>query len=79
MFLYFYVKTLKVNVWRGEFILTRRKNLYVLSLIVLALLILLAALNLYSFNYAKNACIDNSKTPIVERTFLAINWSVSCE
>lgn len=59
--------------------MTRRKNLYVLSLIVLSLLILSAVLNFNSFNYAKNACIYNGKTPIVDRTFLAFNWSVSCE
>ncbi|MDQ0975909.1 hypothetical protein QFZ31_005787 [Neobacillus niacini] len=59
--------------------MTKRKNLYVLSLIVLALLILSAVLNFNSFNYAKNACIENGKTPIVDSTFLVFNWSVFCE
>ncbi|WP_157077274.1 hypothetical protein [Robertmurraya korlensis] len=57
--------------------MTKRKN--VLSLIVLALLILTAVLNLNTYNYAKNACIENGKTPIVDSTFLSFNWSVSCE
>jgi hypothetical protein len=58
---------------------TKKKNLYVLSLIVLALLILSAVLNFNSFNYAKNSCIGNGKNPIVDSTLLVINWSVSCE
>lgn len=59
--------------------MTKRKNLYVLSLIVLALLILSGVLNFNTYIYAKNACVENSKTPIVDSTFLAFNWSVSCE
>jgi flagellar basal body-associated protein FliL len=59
--------------------MTKGKSLYVLSLMVLAFLIMIAVLNYTSFNYAQKACIDNNKSPIVDKTFLALNWTVSCQ
>jgi hypothetical protein len=50
-----------------------------LSFVCAACITLAAALNYGSFNFAKNACVDNNKTPIVDKSFLAINWSVSCK
>jgi hypothetical protein len=50
-----------------------------ISSMVLAFLIISAVLNGNSLTSAKNACIDNNKTPTVEKSFLAFNWSVSCE
>lgn len=57
----------------------KRKKLSLLSGTALAFLLFSVLLNYHSFNYAKNACTENNKVPIVDKTFLAVNWSVSCE
>ena len=59
--------------------LLKRKRLTLLSVTAFIFLLFLAVLNNNSLNYAKNACIDNNKTPLVDKTLFAINWSVSCK
>lgn len=59
--------------------MTKRKSLYVFSLMVLAFLILSVVLNYNSFNYVQKACIEDNKSPIVDKTFLVFNWTVSCQ
>ncbi|WLR42561.1 hypothetical protein LC087_18045 [Bacillus carboniphilus] len=35
--------------------------------------------NYNSFNKTKNSCFESNGKPTVEKSFLAINWSVSCK
>ncbi|KSU64527.1 hypothetical protein AS034_01430 [[Bacillus] enclensis] len=59
--------------------MTNKSKLIGLILIVLAFITVSAALNYGSFAFAKKACTDNNKTPMVETGLLAFNWSVSCK
>ncbi len=57
----------------------KRKKLFLLCLMVLALLTLSAFLNYNSLNYTKNACTENNMTPKVDKSFFAFYWNVSCK
>ncbi|PLR80360.1 hypothetical protein CVD25_14440 [Bacillus canaveralius] len=57
----------------------KRKRFFVAFFTILSFLVVAIILNYKSLEYAKNACIDNNKTPKIEQGFLAFNWSVSCE
>lgn len=59
--------------------LTNKSKLIGLTLLVLAFIIVSAALSYGSLAFAKKACTDNNKTPIVDTGLLAFNWSVSCK
>lgn len=50
-----------------------------LCFIVLSFSAIAIISNFNSLEITKSACIENNKTPNVEKDFLAINWSVSCE
>ncbi|MBM7660280.1 hypothetical protein JOC85_001047 [Bacillus mesophilus] len=56
----------------------KKKKIYVSSLLI-TFFSLAIALNYHSLHSAKNACIENNMTPDVDQSFLAINWTVSCE
>lgn len=50
-----------------------------LPVILLAILLFLALLNIDSLGKAQDACISNDKVPMVEKTILAFHWSVHCK
>jgi hypothetical protein len=55
------------------------KKTKLFSVTLLAFLVVAVLSNYQSLQIAKNACIDNDRTPQVEQSPLAFNWSVSCE
>ncbi len=57
----------------------KRKKSFMLCFIVLSFTAMAIISNFNSLESTKNACLDNNKTPKVEKDFLDINWSVSCE
>ncbi|MFT9847102.1 hypothetical protein [Aneurinibacillus sp. REN35] len=61
------------------FMKIKSKKLLMVSVITFALFVIAIVLNYSSFENAKNACIDNNKTPNIQRGFLAMNWAVSCK
>ncbi len=54
------------------------KKIYV-SVMILSLVLICFLVNYSSLQHAKQSCIESEKTPMVEKTFLAFNWSVSCK
>ncbi|WP_423800972.1 hypothetical protein [Neobacillus sp. SAB-20_R2A] len=59
--------------------MTLNKKLFIPGVIGLSFLAAMFVLNFYSLENAKNACVENNRTPEVEQGFLSINWSVSCK
>jgi hypothetical protein len=57
----------------------KRKKLFMVLVIVFPLFVISIVSNYNSLENAKNACVENSKTPNIEQVFLAINWAVSCK
>jgi hypothetical protein len=57
----------------------KTKSFIIASTIAILVLTVAISLNYNSLEHAKGACVDNNKTPKVEKDFLAFNWSVSCE
>ncbi|MEK3822463.1 hypothetical protein MKY20_25640 [Cytobacillus sp. FSL W8-0315] len=57
----------------------KRKKSIMLCCIVVSFSAMAIISNFNSLESTKNACLENNKTPKVEKDFLAINWSVSCE
>ncbi|MRH43258.1 hypothetical protein GH741_11260 [Aquibacillus halophilus] len=57
----------------------KTKSFFIASAITFLLLTVAIFLNYNSLEYAKEACVDNNKTPKIEQDFLAFNWSVSCD
>ncbi|MGI8315775.1 hypothetical protein [Halobacillus mangrovi] len=56
----------------------RTKKFISIASICAAILIAIIVFNYNSFEQAKSTCIENDGAPIVEKDFLAINWSVAC-
>ncbi|MBN8252153.1 hypothetical protein LZP85_09645 [Priestia flexa] len=54
-------------------------KVYIVATIFFGSAMLAVALNYHSFTYAKNTCVQHNKEPLVEKTFLAFNWSVDCQ
>ena len=49
------------------------------SVIIFSFFVISIVSNYNSLENAKNACVENNKTPNIEQDFLAINWAVTCK
>jgi hypothetical protein len=58
----------------------KTKNKSLIATTITAFLLTIAIVSNYnSLEYAKEACVGNNKTPVVDQNLLALNWSVSCK
>ena len=57
----------------------KNKKLFMVSVIIFSFFVIFIVSNYNSLENAKNACVENNKTPSNEQDFLAINWAVSCK
>jgi hypothetical protein len=55
-----------------------RRKLIAATIITSSFLTTSIIANSISFHHAKKSCLENHKTPIEKKDFLAFNWSVSC-
>jgi hypothetical protein len=55
------------------------KKFFIVTVIIFSFLVISIVSNYNSFEDAKNACVENNKTPNIEQDFLAINWTVACQ
>ena len=55
----------------------KKKKLF--TVIIFSFFVISIVSNYNSLKNAKEACIENNKTPNIEQDFLAINWAVSCK
>ncbi|MDW7617932.1 hypothetical protein SC499_25550 [Peribacillus simplex] len=58
---------------------SKRKKSFMLCFIALSFSAIAIISNFNTLEITKSACIENNKKPNIEKDFLAINWSVSCE
>lgn len=56
-----------------------KKRFFMVTVIIFSFLVISIVSNYNSFEDAKNACVENNKTPNIEQDFLAINWTVTCQ
>ena len=61
------------------FFMKVKKNLFMISFIIFSFFVISIVSNYNSLENAKNACVENDKTPNIEQVFSAINWTVSCK
>ncbi|MFD6442729.1 hypothetical protein ACFWDG_23815 [Peribacillus sp. NPDC060186] len=73
------ILVIKIGFWGNVGVNIKRKKSFMLCFIVLSFSAIAIISNFNSLEITKSACIENNKTPNVEKDFLAINWSVSCE
>ena len=57
----------------------KKKKFFIVTVIIFSFLVISIVSNYNSFEDAKNACVENNKTPNIEQDFLAINWTVTCQ
>ncbi len=55
-----------------------KRKLIAAAIITCSLLTTATIANSIAFHNTKKACIENHKTPIAKKDFLAFNWSVIC-
>ena len=57
----------------------KKKKFFIVTVIIFSFLVISIVSNYNSFEDAKNACVENNKTPNIEQDYLAINWTVTCQ
>jgi hypothetical protein len=55
-----------------------KRKLIAAAIITSSFLTTAVIANSIAFHHAKKSCVENHKTPIAKKGFLAFNWSVSC-
>ena len=73
------VSVIKMGLGGNVGVNVKKKKYFTLCFIVLLFSVIAITSNFNSLESTKSACIENNKTPNVEKDFLSINWSVSCE
>jgi CHASE3 domain sensor protein len=61
------------------FMKVKKKNLFTISFMIFLFFVISIVSNYNSLENAKNAYVENNKTPNIEQNFLAINWAVACK
>ncbi|GGE78184.1 hypothetical protein [Priestia taiwanensis] len=57
----------------------KKRLLIIICSITLAFILTIIVSNYQSFYHAKEQCIQQGNIPHIERSFLILSWSVSCE
>ena len=64
---------------RLVFMKVKKKNLFMVSVIIFSFFVISIVSNYHSLENAINACVEDNKIPNIEQDFLVINWAVSCK
>jgi len=56
-----------------------KAKLYLIGALLLVTLITVSLVNYNGMEYSINMCVEDGRTPSIDKELFGLNWSVSCE